>query len=124
MKNSYLEHIAMIRIFHEDVYSLVLRLDLKQSKFIYILKINIMKKFFSIIALSAMTLSLSSFDVSKSFATVEVLNTSATECNRIARNATNDFAVLAFNETASGDSQNNELYVEFHNSVYRDCLGE
>ncbi|MBZ9779253.1 hypothetical protein LB452_09980 [Psychroflexus sp. CAK8W] len=61
MKNSYLKRIAMILIFHEDVYSLVLRLDLKQSKFIYILKINIMKKFFSIIALGAMTMSLSSF---------------------------------------------------------------
>lgn len=71
-----------------------------------------------------MTLSLSSFDDSKALESVEVLRNSATDCNRIARNATNDFAVLAFNETASGDSQNNELYVEFHNSVYRDCLGE
>ncbi|MGO2294825.1 MAG: hypothetical protein ACTH5N_05155 [Psychroflexus halocasei] len=48
---------------------------------------------------------------------------SPTDCNRIARNATYDFALLAFNEIASGSSDNNALYVEFHNAIYNDCMG-
>lgn len=61
MKNSYLKRNAIIRIFHEDVYSLELRLDVNHRDLIT-LKYIIMKKFFSIIALSAMTMSLSSFE--------------------------------------------------------------
>ncbi|SHE48161.1 hypothetical protein SAMN05444278_10231 [Psychroflexus salarius] len=81
-----------------------------------------MKKVLSIIALSAMTLSLSSFSTSKQATIQEEGN--PTDCNRQARLATYHFAHFVFGEEASGSSENNDLYVAYHNAVYESCLAD
>jgi hypothetical protein len=81
-----------------------------------------MKKFFSIIALGAMTLSLSSFNSSNQVVVLD--DGDPVDCNRQARMATMQYAIFVHGEEASGDSENNDLYVAFHNALYETCLAE